>query len=60
MDQLLQQQITILDPQNGISKLLGYNFNIVYKLGIDNMWVDALSREKEDAQLQFLAYYYIW
>lgn len=60
MDQLLQQQITIPDPENGISKLLGYNFNIVYKLGIDNMWVDALSREKKDAQLQFLAYYYIW
>ena len=41
--QLLQQRITTGSQQNGLAKLLGYNFEIVYKPGLENKGADALS-----------------
>ena len=42
--QLLQQRITTGSQQNWLAKLLGYNFEIVYKPGLENKGADALSR----------------
>ena len=46
---LLQQRITTLDQQNWEAKLLGYNFEILYKPGKENRAADALSRRVEGA-----------
>ncbi|XP_052732413.1 uncharacterized protein LOC128196214 [Vigna angularis] len=41
LKQLLQQRITMGSQQNWMAKLLGYNFEIVYKLGCENKGDDA-------------------
>lgn len=48
LKQLWQQKITTPDQQNWATKLLGYQFDIVYKLGVENRGVDALSRVPEN------------
>jgi hypothetical protein len=41
---LLEQRITTPEQQKWVSKLLGYDYEIVYKLGKENSAADALSR----------------
>lgn len=41
---LLQQRITKADQQNWLAKLLGYQFEVVYKPGLENKAADSLSR----------------
>ena len=48
---LLQQPITTPAQQNWVAKLLGYDFEIVYRLGKFNCVVDALSRRAENKVL---------
>lgn len=48
---LLEQRITTQNPQNWLAKLLGYEFDIVYKVGAANKVADALSRKYEYKQL---------
>ncbi|XP_052728408.1 transposon Tf2-1 polyprotein isoform X1 [Vigna angularis] len=45
---LLEQRITTQNQQNWIAKLMGYDFEIVYKAGTLNQVADALSRKKEE------------
>lgn len=45
---LLEQRITTQNQQNWIAKLLGYDFEIVYKSGVTNKVVDDLSRKEKD------------
>lgn len=45
---LLEQRITTQNQQNWIVKLLGYDFEIVYKSGVTNKVVDDLSRKEKD------------
>ncbi|GAU22915.1 hypothetical protein TSUD_377270 [Trifolium subterraneum] len=47
LKQLLQQRIATAEQQNWIAKLLGYDFEIVYKQGMLNKGADALSRIHE-------------
>lgn len=46
---LLEQWIATQNQQNWLAKLLGYEFEIVYRVGAINMVVDALSLKFEDA-----------
>lgn len=41
---LLEQRIIVGDYQKWIAKLIGYDFEIEYKKGLENMAADALSR----------------
>jgi len=45
---LLEQRITTQNQQNWLAKLMGYDFDIVYKAGKTNKAADALSRVMED------------
>jgi len=45
---LLEQRITTQSQQNWLAKLMGYDFDIVYKAGKNNKAAYALSRVMED------------
>jgi len=60
LKQLLQQRITTGSQQNWLAKLLGYNFEIVYKPGLENKGADALSRSMGEMELNSLAYIPVW
>lgn len=55
--QLLLQRITTTDQQNWAAKLLGYQFDILYKPGLENKGANALSHMHEEATLQTLIHY---
>lgn len=58
--QLLLQRITTTDQQNWAAKLLGYQFDILYKPGLENKGANALSHMHEEATLQTLIHYPAW
>ena len=47
---LLEQRITTQNQQNWLAKLMGYDFDIVYKPGAANRVADALSRRLEEEE----------
>jgi hypothetical protein len=44
----LEQRISSLEQQKWVTKLFGYDYEIIYKKGKENVFVDALSRKYED------------
>ncbi|KOM51585.1 hypothetical protein LR48_Vigan09g024400 [Vigna angularis] len=56
---LLEQRITTQSQQNWLAKLMGYEFEIVYRKGSMNQAADALSRkhegEREERELQAIS-----
>ncbi|KAD3641652.1 hypothetical protein E3N88_30876 [Mikania micrantha] len=57
---LLQQRVTTPNQQNWVAKLLGYDFEILYKPGCSNRAADALSRQAEAGQLAMLESGPVW
>ncbi|MCH81864.1 hypothetical protein A2U01_0002657 [Trifolium medium] len=51
LKQLLQQRMVTAEQQNWAAKLLGYDFEIIYKPGKLNRGADALSRVEEGGEL---------
>ena len=52
---MLDQRITTQHQQVWISKLLGYDFDIIYKHGSTNRVTDALFRREEGKELNGLS-----
>lgn len=52
---LLEQRVIAGEYQKRIAKLMGYDFNIEYKKGLENMAVDALSRLPPVLELELLS-----
>ena len=46
----LEQRLSSEEQQNWVTKMLGYDFEIIYKKGKQNVVVDALSRKDEDVE----------
>lgn len=57
---LLQQRITTENQQEWIAKLLGFDFEVVYKAGLENKVADSLSRQHEEVELKVIISYPIW
>lgn len=49
---LMEQRITTSAQHEWMVKLLGFQFDMVYKSGVENKVVDALSRQHEDLPSQ--------
>src|ERR1700752_2443800 len=46
----LEQRLSFEEQQNWVTKMLRYDFEIIYKKGKQNMVADALSRKDEDVE----------
>jgi hypothetical protein len=51
----LEQRVYSKEQQKWVTKILGYDFEIVYKKGKKNVVVYALSRKDEDVEAFFYA-----
>ncbi|KAA0032164.1 transposon Tf2-1 polyprotein isoform X1 [Cucumis melo var. makuwa] len=56
---LLEQRVIQPQYQKWLSKLLGYSFEVVYKPGLENKAVDALSRRPPNIQLNSISTPYL-
>lgn len=52
---LFKQKIFSMEQQKWVIKLLGYDYEIVYKKGVENLAADALSRIPKHAELHTLS-----
>ena len=52
---LLDQRLMTAEHQRWIIKLMGYVFEVQYKLGLENKVVDALSPQLEEVRLATLS-----
>jgi hypothetical protein len=57
LKQLVQQRIVTAEQQNWAAKLLGYNFEIIYKQGKMNKGANGLSRVNEGMELSGITSY---
>ncbi|MCH80314.1 Ty3/gypsy retrotransposon protein, partial [Trifolium medium] len=60
LKQLLQQKIVTAEQQNWAAKLMGYDFEIVYKQGKLNKGADALSRMYEGIEINTMSSQLKW
>jgi len=51
----LEQRLSSEEQQNSVTKMLGYDFEIIYKKGKQNVVADALSRKDEDVEVLLCA-----
>ena len=51
----LEQRLSSEEQQKWVTKMLGYDFEIIYKKGKKNVVADALSRKDEDIEALFYA-----
>jgi hypothetical protein len=46
----LEQRLSLEEQQKWVTKILSYDFEIIYKKGKQNVVADALSRKDEDVE----------
>ena len=46
----LEQRLYLEEQQKRVTKMLGYDFGIIYKKGKQNVFLDALFRKDEDVE----------
>ena len=46
----MEQRLSLEEQQKWVTKMLGYDFEIIYKKGKQNVVADALSRKEEDVE----------
>ena len=46
----LKQRLSLEEKQKWVTKMLGYDFEIIYKKGTQNVVADAVSRKDEDVE----------
>ena len=51
----LEQRLSSEEQKKRVTKMLGYDFEIIYKMGKQNVVTDALSRKYEDVELLLYA-----
>ena len=56
----LQQRVSSPDQQCWLAKLLGYQFEVKYKLGLENRAVDALSRCHGEVEMNSIISFPLW
>jgi hypothetical protein len=44
----MEQHLSSTEQQKWVTKLFGYDYDIIYKKGTENVVVDALSKKYED------------
>lgn len=57
---LLEQRITKDNQQTWMSKLMGFQFDIMYKKGKENVVADALSRQHEIVECSHILSFPVW
>lgn len=57
---LMEQRITTSAQQEWMARFVGFQFDVVYKAGVDNKAADALSRQYEDVVLNSIVSFPIW
>jgi hypothetical protein len=50
LNYFLEKWLSSEEKQKSVTKMLGYDFEIIYKKGKQNMVADALSRKEEDTK----------
>lgn len=60
MRHLIEQCITIVNQQQWITKLLGFNFEVAYKVGRENKVANAFSRQHEEIEFKTIISYPVW
>ena len=50
LNTFLEQRLSSEEQQKWVTKMLGYDFEIIYKKGKQNVVADALSRKDEDVE----------
>ena len=55
----LEQRLSLEEQKKGVTNMLGYDFEIIYKKGKQNVVADALSRKDEDVEALLCAIYII-
>ena len=56
---ILEQRISLEEQKRWVTKMLGYDFEIIYKKGKLNVVADALSRKNEEVEALLCAIYII-
>jgi hypothetical protein len=54
----LEQRLSSEEKQKWVTKMLGYDFEIIYKKGKHNIVADALSRKEEETEGFTMCYFY--
>lgn len=52
---ILEQRVSSMEQQRWVSKLMGYDYEIIYKKGVENVVADALSHLPGQAELSALS-----